>query len=170
MSQRSSVLDGPRMGYGPVQHHPSRARTSSAMLGIICVLLAGALTLTVAGRHHSARAADAATPAVPSAAAETIAPAGVAETTSTFLNAWRLAPTDRDNTLAAVTVTGLNIDPASITALMEQRPVNDPVVGGVEEGTVHAAQTLTGGFTVQLQLLPDKAAVYGWLISSVQLG
>ena len=170
MSRRSSVLDGARLGYGPTLQQPrGRGPVRTIILGVICLLLVGALALSVSGRHQSSRDGTPTTTGSAGFSIETT-PAGVAATTSRFLYAWTLNAADRDNALASVTLTGTKIDAQAAAALSQHRPVGDPVLTAVDDRTEHAAQTLTGGFTVQLQLLPDQAALYGWLISSVQLG
>ncbi|MDN5804083.1 MAG: hypothetical protein L0H26_05775 [Microlunatus sp.] len=174
MAKQSTVLDGPHMGYGPVQQqHKRGVPLSTVILGIVCVLLAGTLALSIAGRHQSSTTGPAPATtgtATPSGAAA--APPGAVEAATTFTRAWSLPPAERDDTLAAVTVTGLpnNIPSATTAKLTKLTPTGQPATTRVSDTTVQAEQLLSDGSTVRLQLVFEQAAIYGWLVSSVQLG
>ena len=172
MARQTTLLDGPRMGYGPgPQQRRGAVPLSTVILGIVCLLLAGVLALSIAGRHQPSPAASTGT-ASQSAdpTGDVSVPAGVVDTVAAFMSAWALAPAERDNKLAAVNTTGLGRTVnAATSATLAKGSTGDPVITRVDDQTIHAAQTLTDGSTVQLQLVFDQAAVYGWLVSSVQL-
>ena len=175
MAKHTSVLDGPRMGYGPgqPQGRGGGVPLSTVILAIVCVVLAGLLALSIAGRHQAATVAGTSTASgSPSPAATDAPPPGAADAVATFMAAWALPPADRDNSLASVTVTGVpdTIDDATAAKLAKTRQAGDAAYTRLTDRSLHVDQQLSDGSTVQLQLIFDQAAIYGWLVSSVQLG
>jgi hypothetical protein len=174
MGKQTSVLDGPRMGYGPGQQQ-SRGGVplSTVILAIVCVVLAGLLALSIAGRHQAATVAGTSTASgSPSPTSTEAPPPGATDAVTTFFAAWALPPADRDNSLASVTVTGVPdaIDDATAVKLAKTKAVGDPAYTRLADRSLRADQRLADGSTVQLQMVFDQAAIYGWLVSSVQLG
>lgn len=173
MSRRSSVLDGPGMGYGPgPQQRRGGVPLSTVVLGIVCVVLALLLALSLAGRRQSTNAASAPTSASPSPSGTDTPPGGAADAVATFVAAWSLPVADRDNTLASVTVDGVTakIPGASAAKLATAKPQGPVAYTRVNDRTIRADQALSDGSMLQLELVFDQAAVYGWLVSSVQFG
>ena len=168
MGKHASVLDGPQMGYGVGP--PSRPGMSlpALILALVCLTLAGLLALSLAGRHQAAIRA-AASPS-PSASGNDVPPAGAPDAVAAFIGAWAQAPADRDNVLASVTVTGVAATVAPSTAEMLATTNASGVAAYTKIDDQHytADQPLTNGSTLRLQLVFDQAAVYGWLVSSVQ--
>jgi hypothetical protein len=173
MGKQTSVLDGPRMGYGPGQQQ-SRGGVplSTVILAIVCVVLAGLLALSIAGRQQSGGVAGSSASGSPSPAGTDAPPPGAADAVATFLAAWALPPADRDNSLASVTVTGVpdTIDDATAAKLAKTKAAGDPAYTRLTDRSLSVDQRLADGSTVQLQMVFDQAAIYGWLVSSVQLG
>jgi len=171
MGKHTSVLDGPQMGYG-VGSPPRAAGVSlsTLILTVVCVVLAGLLALTLAGRHQAAVRA-AASPS-PSASGTDVPPAGAPDAVAAFVGAWALEPADRDNVLASVTVTGVaqTVAPATAKALAAAHPSRPAGFTRIDDQRYAAEQPLTDGSTLQLELVFDQAAVYGWLVSTVQPG
>ena len=173
MGKQTSVLDGPRMGYGPgPQQNRSGVPLSTVILGIVCVVLAGLLALSLVGRQQSANVAGSASSASPSPSGTDAPPTGATDAVATFVNAWALPPAERDNSLASVTVTDVpeTVDDATAAKLAKTKQLGDPAYTRLSDQTYRADQQLADGTTLHLQLIFDQAAVYGWLVSSVQLG
>ena len=174
MGKQTSVLDGPRMGYGPGQ--PSGrgggVPLSTVILAIVCVVLAALLALSIAGRHAATVAGSAPASGSPSPAGTDAPPAGAADAVTTFVAAWALPPADRDNSLASVTVTGVpaTVDDATAAKLAKTRPASGAGYTRLTDRSLHVDQPLADGSTLQLELIFDQAAIYGWLVSSVELG
>jgi hypothetical protein len=173
MGKQTSVLDGPRMGYGPGQQQ-SRGGVplSTVILAIVCVVLAGLLALSIAGRQQSTGVGGSSASGSPSPTSTEAPPPGATDAVTTFFAAWALPPADRDNSLASVTVTGVPdaIDDATAVKLAKTKAVGDPAYTRLADRSLRADQRLADGSTVQLQMVFDQAAIYGWLVSSVQLG
>lgn len=171
-ARQSTVLDGPQMGYGP-SPRPRREGVplSTVILAFVCVLLAGLLALSLAGRHQAGSRAGSTSSASPSPTGE-VPPTGAADTVATFVSAWSLPASERDNTLAAITMTGVPAAiPESTAAQLAKTQASAPAsYTRIDSHTVTASQPLTDGSTLQLHLVFDQAAVYGWLISAVQPG
>lgn len=173
MGKQSSVLDGPRMGYGPVQQQRrGGVPLSTVILAIVCVILAALLALSIAGRNQATTTTMSAATATPSPSGTDTPPAGAADAVTTFVSAWSLPEADRDNMLASVTVTGV---PATVTdptaaKLAKASPSGEVSYTRVNDRTIRADQPFADGSTLHLQLVFDQAAIYGWLVSSVQLG
>jgi hypothetical protein len=159
------------MGYGTGS--PQRAAgvsLSTLILAVVCVALAALLALTLAGRHQAAVRA-AASPS-PSASGTAVPPAGAPDAVAAFVGAWALAPADRDDVLASVTVTGVaeTVAPATARAWATTHPSGAAAFARVDDQQYTADQPLTNGSAMRLHLVFDQAAVYGWLVSSVQSG
>ena len=173
MSRQSSVLDGPAMGYGPgQQQRRGGVPLSTVILAIVCVILALLLALSIAGRRQSTISTSTSTSASPSPSGTDTPPGGAADAVSTFVAAWSLPVADRDNALASVTVDGVpeTVTDASAAKLAKAQPQGSVAYTRVNDRTIRADQALSDGSTLQLQLVFDQAAVYGWLVSSVQFG
>ena len=174
MSRKSSVLDGPGMGYGPAQHQRQRGvPLSTVILAGVCVILALLLALSLAGRRQAAvTSAAAPATAVPSPSGTDIPPGGASDTVSTFIAAWSLPTAERANALASVTVDGVSktVSEAAAAKLATSQPQGAAAYTRVNDRTIRADQALTSGSRLQLQLVFDQAAVYGWLVTSVQVG
>lgn len=168
MAKHASVLDGPQMGYGVGPPSRPGMSVSALILAIVCVTLAGLLALSLAGRHQAAVRA-AASPS-PSVSGTDVPPAGAPDAVAAFVGAWAQAPADRDNTLASVTVTGVAATVPSATAktLATTQTSGAAAYTRIDDQHYTADQPLTDGSTLRLQLVFDQAAVYGWLVSSVQ--
>lgn len=175
MGKQTTILDGPQMGYGPAPRRQGGVPLSTVILAIVCVVLAGLLALSIAGRHQaSSQASNPSTggSVSPSPNVEE-PPRGVTDTVSIFLSAWSLPPDARDDALAGITLTdGLPTaeDKATAAKLAKTPASGAAVYTKINDKTVRAEQPLVDGSTLQLQLVFDSAAIYGWLISSVQLG
>lgn len=167
MRKHASVLDGPQMGYGVGPPTRRGMSVPALILAIVCVTLAGLLTLSLAGRHQAAVRA-AASPS-PSAYGTDAPPAGAPDAVAAFIGAWAQAPADRDNVLASVTVTGLaaTVAPATAKTLETTQASGAAMYTKVDDQQYAAEQPLTNGSTLRLQLVFDQAAIYGWLVSSV---
>lgn len=171
MGKHASVLDGPQMGYGVGPPSRPGMSLSGLILAVVCVTLAGLLVLSLAGRHQAAMRAAAASPS-PSASGNDVPPAGAPDAVAAFIGAWAQAPADRDNVLASVAVTGVaaTVQPATAKTLATTQASGVAAYTKIDDQHYTADQSLTNGATLRLQLVFDQAAVYGWLVSSVQPG
>ena len=61
------------------------------------------------------------------------------------------------------------VDDATAAKLAKAQAAGDPVYTRLTDRSLSADQRLADGSTVQLLLIFDQAAIYGWLVSSVQL-
>lgn len=170
MGKHTSVLDGPQMGYGIGPPSRPGLPPSALILAIVCITLAGLLALSLAGRHQAAVRA-AASPS-PSASGTDVPPAGAPDAVAAFIGAWAQEPADRDNVLASVTVTGMaaTVEPATAKTLTTSQASGAAAYTRIDDQQYAADQPLTDGSTLRLRLVFDQAAVYGWLVSSVQPG
>ena len=62
------------------------------------------------------------------------------------------------------------IDDATAAKLAKAQAAGDPAYTRLTDRSLSVDQRLADGSTVQLQMVFDQAAIYGWLVSSVQLG
>jgi len=169
MGKRASVLDGPKMGYGPSNQQRGGVPLSTVILAGVCLVLAALLALSIAGRHQAATSDAGGTPAASPSPTEA-PPAGATDAVTTFVAAWSMTPAERDNALASVTQPGVpeTVPSATAAALAKAQPTEPATYSRVTSQILRADQPLSDGSTLQLQLVFDQAAIYGWLISSVQ--
>ena len=195
---RRNELDVPGMGYGPVLAGARRGvPRSTVVLAVICVLLAAALTVVLLQRT-SPGAGPAAAPASTPTSAPTFSsmsptptvspsagrsatdgtdagertgePAGVRETATLFLRAWREPSADVRVPLLRVVATDslteqlTDVDPAKI---VRADPVGKLVVGEASDYAASADQRLSNKTTVRMQLVYDPASRYGWLVDTI---
>ena len=147
---------------------------STVILAIVCVVLAGLLALSIAGRHQAASGGR-------------------------YLNGLRVAQSVRHRrTAARCRRRGRHVrrclgaaagrsrqqpglghrdgcaghDRRRHRGETRQGPAGRrcPAYTRLTDRSLHVDQQLADGSTVQLQLVFDQAAIYGWLVSSVQLG
>jgi cytoskeletal protein RodZ len=194
MRGRRNDLDGPAMGYGPVQ---AAGRTgvprSTVVLAVICVLLAAALVFVllqrtapptagpaVASATPSLSSASASPTASPAASTSTTAgtdateragePAGVRAAAALFLRAWREPSADVRVPLLRVVATDSlteqlsDVDPHKV---VRAKPVGELVVGEASDYAASADQRLSNHTTVRMQLIYDPASRYGWLVDTI---
>jgi hypothetical protein len=158
------------MGYGPpTRQRPDGVPLTTVVLAIVCLVLAGLLALGLAGRHQASSSSTASASASPSGT--DVPPAGAADAVAVFVGAWSLPAGDRDNALASVTATGVPaaVPEATAAQLAKTRPSEPAGYTRIDPRTVIVSQPLADGSTLELRLVFDPAASYGWLVSAVQL-
>jgi hypothetical protein len=195
MRGRRNDLDGPAMGYGPVQ---AAGRTgvprSTVVLAVICVLLAAALVFVLLQRTAAPTAgpavassaaptpsrASASPTASPAASTSTTAgtdateragePAGVRAAAALFLRAWREPSADVRVPLLRIVATDSLTEQLSDVdphKVVRAKPVGELVVGEASDYAASADQRLSNHTTVRMQLIYDPASRYGWLVDTI---